>query len=315
MGYLDIIIKIIPIIVLFILGAVLRKISFFKESSVADLKKLVVNITLPCLLFLAFSSARLRVSYLLVIGAVFAICLFMLLIGKPLGRLAGERTPYFAFLMAGFETGMLGYAIYTSVFGMDQISKLALIDLGQVLFVFFVLMTILLKMKGEAGSPKEVVKLFISSPVIISIFSGIAVGLIARAVPVFENRVWGSVEDLAVLIGSITTPVICIVIGYELRFSGGGIWKSLKTILIRTVLLLGLALLVNRFLIRAVLNLDIYYEYAVLTMFLLPPPFVISVFMDAADTENTRYVANTLSLSTVVSLGIFIAVMLVMQSV
>ena len=119
---------------------------------------------------------------------------------------------------------------------------------------------------------------------------------------------------MAEMVGSITTPVICIVIGYELQFAGGGIWKSVKTILIRTALLLVLALLVNRFLIRGVLNLGIMYEYAVLTMFLLPPPFVISVFMDSKDTKNTHYVANTLSLSTVVSLGVFIIVMLVMQS-
>jgi malate permease and related proteins len=313
-AYLEIIVKIIPVIVLFMLGALLRKIRFFKEGSIADLKSLVVNISLPCLLFLAFASAKLQLSYLLIIGAVFGICLFMLAIGKPLGRLAGVQSPYFAFLLAGFETGMLGYAIYTSVFGIEHISKLALIDLGQVLFVFFVLMTILLKMKGEAGSPKEVAKLFISSPVIISIFTGIAVGLIARAVPIFGNEVWGTVEGLARMIGSITTPVICIVIGYELQFSGGGIWKSVKTILIRTAFLLVLALLVNRFLIRGLLNLDIMYEYAVLTMFLLPPPFVISVFMDSGDTKNTHYVAATLSLSTVVSLGVFIIVMMVMQS-
>ena len=313
-AYLEIIVKIIPVIVLFMLGALLRKIRFFKEGSIADLKSLVVNISLPCLLFLAFASAKLQLSYLLIIGAVFGICLFMLAIGKPLGRLAGVQSPYFAFLLAGFETGMLGYAIYTSVFGIEHISKLALIDLGQVLFVFFVLMTILLKMKGEAGSPKEVAKLFISSPVIISIFTGIAVGLIARAVPIFGNEVWGTVEGLARMIGSITTPVICIVIGYELQFSGGGIWKSVKTILIRTAFLLVLALLVNRFLIRGLLNLGIMYEYAVLTMFLLPPPFVISVFMDSGDTKNTHYVATTLSLSTVVSLGVFIIVMMVMQS-
>ena len=312
--YLEIIVKIIPVIVLFVLGAVLRKIRFFKEGSVADLKSLVVNISLPCLLFLAFASAQLEISFLLIIAAVFAICLLMLFIGKPVGKLVGIKSPYFAYMMAGFETGMLGYAVYTSVFGLQHIDKLAIIDLGQVLFVFFVLMTILMKMKGEAGTSKDVVKLFVTSPVIVSIFAGIAVSLLARTVPVFGNEVWGSVERLARMIGSITTPVICIVIGYELQFSGGGIWKSVKTILIRTALLLVLALLVNRFLIRGLLNLGIMYEYAVLTMFLLPPPFVISVFMDSRDKENTHYVANTLSLSTVVSLGVFIIVMLVMQS-
>jgi hypothetical protein len=40
---------------------------------------------------------------------------------------------------------MLGYAIFIAVYGMEEIDKLALIDLGQVLFVFFVLMALLMK--------------------------------------------------------------------------------------------------------------------------------------------------------------------------
>ena len=43
------------------------------------------------------------------------------------------------------------------------------------------------------------------------------------------------------------------------------------------------------------------YEYAVFTMFMLPPPFVISIYMKQEDRANLSYVVNTLSLSTVVS--------------
>ena len=53
------------------------------------------------------------------------------------------------------------------------------------------------------------------------------------------------------------------------------------------------------------------YEYALLTMFILPPPFVIAVFMDKDDRENQQYVVNTLSLSTLVSLIVFVMVMMV----
>jgi hypothetical protein len=236
----------------------------------------------------------------------------MLLVGRPLGRLVGIKSPYFAFLLAGFEMGMLGYALFTSVFGLENIDKIALMDLGQVLFVFFVLMTLLLKTKGEAGSGREIARLFITSPVIISIFAGIAVGLVNSAVPIFENRVWGTVERIATLIGSVTTPAIGIVIGYELHFSGKGLWKAAKTILIRKALLVAVALLLNRFLVRGLLGLSEIYEIALLTMFVLPPPFVIPVFMDESDKENAAYTANTLSLSTLFSIAVFIAVMVVM---
>ena len=311
--YVTIILKIVPIAALFLIGALLRKINFFTAEVVAGLKKLVVNITLPSLLFLAFSSSNLKLFHLLLVGAVFLVCLIMLYLGRVLGKAVRVQSPYFPFLLAGFETGMLGYAIYTSVFGLENIDRLALIDLGQVLFVFFVLMPTLIKMRGEAGTPREVGRLFITSPVIVSIFAGIAVSLLNRAVPLFGSPAWGTVENLATMVGSVTTPVICIVIGFELKFAGGGLGDSIKTIAVRTVLLVALAFLLNRFFLRGALGLSRLHEYALMTMFVLPPPFVISVFMDEKDTANNHYVANTLSLNTVVSVAVFIAVMLVMQ--
>lgn len=311
--YIEIILKILPIIVLFGAGAVMRKIRFFKPETVAELKKLVVNITLPALLFLAFASMRLEPSHLIIIGAIFAVCVLMLLVGRPLSRLVGVRTPYFAMLLAGFETGMLGYAVFTSVFGLEHIDKLAIIDLGQVLFVFFVLVTVLIRIRGGAQSSRDVLKLFVTSPVIISIFAGIAVSLINMAVPLMENPAWETLSSLFTLVGRITTPVIAIVIGFELSFGGSGIMRTVKTILVRYALLAAAAVLLNRFLIRELLGLGRMYEYALMTMFLLPPPFVISVFMDEKDRENGEYVANTLSISTVVSLGVFILAMLLMQ--
>jgi hypothetical protein len=48
------------------------------------------------------------------------------------------------------------------------------------------------------------------------------------------------------------------------------------------------------------------YRYAMMVMFLTPPPFVISIFMKQDDKPNMDYVANTLSLDTVVSILLII---------
>ena len=80
-----------------------------------------------------------------------------------------------------------------------------------------------------------------------------------------------------------------------------GILLSLQTIIIRKVLLAVQAIVVKLLIIRNVLELPKIYEYAVFTMFMLPPPFVISIYMKQEDRANLNYVVNTLSLSTVVS--------------
>lgn len=67
----------------------------------------------------------------------------------------------------------------------------------------------------------------------------------------------------------------------------------------------------NKLVFVRILHLDVMYEYALLTIFILPPPFVIAVFMDKDDRENQQYVVNTLSLSTLLSLIVFVMVIMV----
>jgi predicted permease len=63
-----------------------------------------------------------------------------------------------------------------------------------------------------------------------------------------------------------------------------------------------LALAINHFLVAGLLNMDSIYRYAVLVMFLTPPPFVITIYMRQGDKANADYVDNTLSLDTLVSI-------------
>ena len=100
-------------------------------------------------------------------------------------------------------------------------------------------------------------------------------------------------------------------IGYELRFRKTGMALALKTILLRKVFLIAIAFMVNIFVIRRFMGLDRIYEMALLTMFLLPPPFVISIYMKQEDKENLDYVNNTLSLSTVISVALLIVMTVV----
>ena len=64
-------------------------------------------------------------------------------------------------------------------------------------------------------------------------------------------------------------------------------------------------------LIDRLLQLDRGFQAAVLTMIILPPPFVIPLFIPEADKPNRTYVVNTLSLATVVTLFAFALVTII----
>lgn len=306
--YVEIILSVLPVLSLFVLGYLLQKIQFFQPGTVRDLKKLVVSIALPCLLFIAFSQLELQYSLLIVVGIVFGVCVVMVGIGRLIARGLGISSPYFSLMFGGFETGMLGYAIFISVYGLEEIEKLAIIDLGQVLFVFFVLMALMIKLRDGAQHPGRLVKLFLSSPVILAIFAGILVSLAKTAVDFTDHAGFLYLQNLASMLGNLTVPLICLVIGYELKLDFSTLRLSLQTIILRKICLIVFAVLINKLVLVRLLGLDPMYEYALLTMFILPPPFVISLFLRENDQDNQHYVVNTLSLSTVVSIGVFLLV-------
>jgi predicted permease len=298
------ILSILPVLLFFILGFILKQKEFLKAGSSADIKKVVSNLALPALLFQAFASIELESRFLLLILLIFALCTAMLFVGRLSARVLKVKSPYWTYMMGGFEMGMLGYALFLSIYGSEHLSKIALMDLGQVLFVFFVLMALLIREREGSSSATGLLKSFISSPVILAIFAGLITSFLKTVTT--PNALTESLGEFLLLLGNLTVPLISLMIGYELSFRKEGMALALKTIAVRKFFLLILALLMNHFFIRGFLNLDKIYEMALLTMFMLPPPFVLTIYMKQEDRENLDYVNNTLSLSTVISVVIII---------
>lgn len=305
-NYWEAFFSVFPVLVLFLIGFLLKKGRFFKEGSVHDIKKVVVYITLPCLLFLAFSRIRLELNLLVVFVTVFFVCLLMVLYGRIARKVFDIRTPYFTPLMAGYETGMVGYAIFISTYGMGAVDRLAVVDLGQLLFVWFVLIGPLIALRDGQKRSGRVIRMCFTSPIMIGIFTGIAASVLGKFFDFSETAAYGEFLSLVSLLASLTMPLICIAIGYELSIEPRTLKLTLLTILLRIVPQVCIALLINKLLFVSILDLDIMYQRALLTMFLLPPPFVYTLFLKEGDRENQRYLSSTLSLHTVVSVILFI---------
>ena len=82
MQILEAISRVLPVILLLILGASLNRLQFIRKETIQDLKRLVVNITLPAVLFLAFSQVTLESSYLIIVALVFFACGLALLVSR-----------------------------------------------------------------------------------------------------------------------------------------------------------------------------------------------------------------------------------------
>ncbi len=292
----------LPVIFLVALGVVFRVIHFVSEATVHDIKSLVVNLTLPLLLFKAFATMQFEARFLLIVACVFGACTVVMLLASRLRFLPGLRPRYASYLMAGFEAGMLGYAVFSATYGVDAIPRFAVIDLGQVLFVFFILVTRLEASQSRRQSAGQTVLQFFKTPVIIGILAGVLANLSGLYRLLSGWELSNSLLHTAEILAGLTTPLVALVIGYELSFKAGALWHPLQTVAMRLLVWVSLALGFNALVIRGVLGLDPIFEAAVMLMAVLPGPFVIPLYLRQGQGEDRDYIVNTLSLGTVAAL-------------
>jgi hypothetical protein len=304
--------KIIPIFVFLLIGYFFKVKKFISEKTLEELKKFIINITLPALLFNAFLEMEIRTEYWIIVVTIFSVNLIMLLLGKAVSPYFGVSDPYFPLLFTGFEVGMLGIPLFGAIYGLEKVRYIALMDLGQELYVWFVLMAILYYLNQRTTNYTWLIKKFFSSPIIIAIILGLIINIASLKIIISQNFFLRGLLETLTLLSEVTIPLILIIIGYEIKLSWGDFRLPLKIIALRTVCLLLLAIFINNFIFNPFLQLDLIFHIALYSLIILPPPFIIPLFISK---ENTQpYILNTLSLGTVITIILFTLLSLYYQT-
>jgi hypothetical protein len=212
-------------------------------------------------------------------------------------------------LMAGFEAGMLGYALFAALFGAQELYRFAIVDIGQVLFVFFILATVVtVRASGVRPPLAETVTAFVRNPVILAILAGIGGSVIGLGEWLDGHPLGSSVLTTVSLLAGLTTPLIAIVLGYSTSLRAGSLRDPVRTLAVRLPIWITLGLAFDLLIVRGLLGLDRLFGAAVMTMAILPPPFVVPLYMARAAGRDVEadpehdYTVNTLSLATLVTL-------------
>ena len=297
--------QVLPILLLIVLGNQLRKRGWLSEGGAEGLKWLVVNVALPSVLFLSFLGLELQVAYLAVMAVVFALCVFMYGAGVLARKIFRIRHPYFPLLVTGFEFGMLGVSLFGTTYGLDNIGYIAVIGLGHEFFIWFPFLSLLLIRRDNVRDFSKLAAAFLKAPPIIAILCGVALNLAGLAENLYEWPVSGGVIDALEFTGAMTIPLILIIVGYGFKLEAYGLKDVLAVVAFRMIILIPLALVLGSLFLRDYLGLAPGFEAGLFTMLILPPPFIIPLFMRPEDREERRYVNNVLTVNTVASLAAF----------
>jgi predicted permease len=289
---------VLPVIIMLGIGIICRKKEIISREGVQSLKNVAVNIALPAVLLNAFATTQYTFMDIVIPLLMFGVCVAAWYMGKIFGSILKMRSRFVPFLTTGFEAGMLGYALFTMLYGSERVVEFARIDLGQVLFVF-TLYRILLSMDGdEKADIRELVMNMLRSPIIVAIVSGVVIGASGLYHAMTVSGVSSVFDACTAFISAPTSAIILLTIGYDLVLDDIPWRETIKVTALRLaimfVLRTVLLMLLGRLWPQAGLT------EAVNVMFILPPPFVLPVFAD--DEKQRSFISSVLSLSTIIAI-------------
>lgn len=287
----------LPVFLALGLGMLCRSLGFLTRDGVDTLKKVVINITLPAVVLSAFATAEYSASTIAVPVLMFLLCCLGLALGYLLVRLFHGKSRLAPFLAAGFEAGMLGYALFALLFRDESASRFAILDLGQVLFVFTLYKAILSGGKDK----KALIRDALASPILWAIFAGVLLGATGLFSAMERAGVAGLLTSVTDFVSAPTGMIILLTVGYDLVPKEIR-WKQTGSLILLRLsvmaVLLGLLLLVNRTVLGGVIH-----EGAAVLMFMLPPPYVLPVFAD--EPAERVQISSALSALTVMTMVLF----------
>ena len=287
----------LPVFLALFIGMMCRSKGFLTRDGVDTLKKVIVNLTLPFVLFNSFATAEYSMSALILPVIIFIICTIMLALGFLWVKVSKSGSKLAPFLASGFEAGMLGFSLFGLLFPGESISRFAMLCLGQEIFVF----TLYKMLLTGKTSPKAIINDFLTSPTLIAVILGLIVG----ASGLYDCfRAWGIntiIESVTSFISAPTGTIILFAVGFDLvlkeinwKKTGGMVAMRLSI----AAVMLGVLILLN----RTVLN-GMIFEGAAVMLFILPSPFIIPIFSDVE--EERVQISSALSALTLITMILF----------
>lgn len=292
---------ILPVVLVIAVGFFCGKREFFSKQEIASIKKFAVNVSLTAVVFVAFATGKYSIQTVIVAGLVLLVCFLTWYIGKLINRFFSNTTPYLPYILSGFEAGMLGYTLYSILYGSD-VSAFATVDLGQVLFVF-TFYKIQISRSFASEKRINIKREILTSPIILGIIAGLIIGVSGLHQSMIDANIVSVFDTTFGFIAAPTSALILFSIGYDLS-SGKIYWgRAFKYAFLRLFLLLGI-LFVILGLSNLIFDMDQSLKRAFIIMFLMPSPFVLPIF--ANDEVEQSTIASVLSISTLISLLAFV---------
>ncbi len=282
----------LPVILIFVLGIITRRIKLFNKENADLFLKLVFYVTLPALSLESIATVDLTFDMIYIpIAAMLTI-----FITGAIAFLIGKRLKFKDKTMGTFLVGSMimntGFTLpfFTAAFGDNGFVRASLFDLGNSILIFTFIYFVAMKYGKSENSSKEMAIKFLKLPPIYAILLGIVFNLSNIHLPQTSLK-------FLTLVGAPTIPLIMLSLGIYFHPKNNNFGKISLVLFIRN----GLGLLIG-YLLASFFHLEGLNRVIVIISSAAPVGYNTLIFSDMENLD-TEFSATLVSLSIII--GIF----------
>jgi len=303
--------QMIQVILLLAIGRTLRQKDILSNEAAKGIRKIIINLTLPTVLFLSFVSMELSKEYYLLVLLVFVMQSLFLGTSLLVNKIKALHHPLVPFFSTGCSFAFIGIPFFLAVYGLEELGQYTILGVGHELFVWmFFFPGLHLTMHQEKLSLKKSLKV-LTSPVLMAMAAGILFNRFQLNSLLSPSMVYQGIYMTVEALARITSPLILMMIGFGIQFSMANLKDSLKLVTVRLMIILGVGYALKVFVIDAVIPPTPIFNHAFFTFLVIPPPMVIPMFAATLlSKEQGDLASSAMALHTVVSIVLYMAVVL-----
>jgi len=301
---------VLPIIVLVILGKILNYKQYILPATIAEIKKFLLNICLPCTLFNMTLFMHIEANSFLMIGLSYVMLCVFLVGGKLCNFIPFLRNKFNPYICSGTGFMLVGMALYTMIYGTDNLEIYSFIGVGNELFVWTVYL-VLFKFetsethKFDLSTAKNIIK----SPLILSMVFGMILNLLGVGDLLNSSEIGLGILKSITTLSGLASPLILVTLGYGLTFKAKYLKESMKLVISRLIVMFGLGFLFKFLVIDFFFEPSLILDLSFIGFFVLPPMFTLTLLVEGVSSEEEVEIVNSaIGISTIISIILLIII-------
>lgn len=205
---MDIILKIIPVVLIFLLGYILKRLNILKKEDGDLFLKVVYYLALPALIIISVADVELRLNFVFLPIAAVLTALTTTLISYWTGRILRLPRPSLGTFIIGSTIMNIGFTLpfFITAYGKQGLARITMFDFGNMAIIFTFVYWLACKHGATDIDQKVMVKKLLLVPPMWALLIAVLLNLLKVPIPSFMN-------DFLGMVGWMMTPLVMLALG------------------------------------------------------------------------------------------------------